>query len=423
MMANKPKLSAALISNQTNIYYLTGFKGNSETEKEAYLLIIKPVSPIAFADHLPPIPPFRENGDSNNSANYEPKQHDDFLSQYFLFTSNLYLEQANQQIENLPPNRVNKNIRVIEISKNNPLSKHLAKILQKNQITTLGYEPTSLTVGEFYQLKKNLKNIKWRPIKPPIEESRQIKNTWEIGQIKNAANLTDKSFTFIVKKLKKGVTEAQIAWEIEKFIRENGGQLAFSPIVAFGKNSSMPHYLPSANCQLSAASLVLLDLGAKVNGYCSDMTRVVFFGKPSSHQQKVYKTVLSAQLKAIDNITQIAKNLSEHKSSFAPSTQVLKNKKDKIFGALLDKMTKHFISKQGFPPYQHSLGHGLGLQIHEQPRLTIKKDIQLKPGMVFTIEPAVYLPRDFGIRIEDTVLLTKSGLEILTKSTKRLIVI
>jgi len=385
MQSNKYNLTAQLISKQINIYYLTGFKGVSDTEKEAYLLIVG--------------------------------------EKYYLFTSALYLEQANLQSKNTPSDGKKKTIRVIEISKTKPLSKQIKIILTKFNISALEFEPDSLTVSEFKKLKKDLADIRWRPIKSPVESQRQIKNSWEITQIQKAAKLTDQCFSYIVKQLKPKVTETQIAWKIEKFIREHGAQLAFSPIVAFGKNSSQPHYLSSVNCQLQTTDLVLLDFGAQVNGYCSDMTRVLFFGKPNIQQQKVYETVLSAQNKAINHITQLSNHPTGQSNLHSENSHILIYEKNKLSGTKLDRLAKDYINQQGFPPYQHSLGHGLGLDIHEAPRLTIKKDAKLKPGMVFTIEPAVYIPGQFGIRIEDTVLLKNDGLEILTQSPKELLII
>ncbi len=224
-----------------------------------------------------------------------------------------------------------------------------------------------------------------------------IKTLQEIRKIQKSCEITDQCFKYILPRLKPGLTETQVAELITKFIKKNGANDAFPPIAAFNQSSSEPHHIPSNSCGLETDSLILLDFGAKLDGYCSDLTRVIFMGNPSGEQKKVYETVLQAQNKAINLINQGERNCK-----------------------LLDQLIKEFISGIGYPPYPHSLGHGVGLEIHEDPRLSIKRDHILKPGMVFTIEPGIYLPGKFGIRIEDTVILTETGLEILTRSSKNL---
>lgn len=177
----------------------------------------------------------------------------------------------------------------------------------------------------------------------------------------------------------------------------------------------MPHYQPKADgplahklsdsCKLTTeSSLILLDFGAKVEGYCSDMTRVVFYGQPNQKQKKMYETVLSAQEKALKAV------------SSSPGLELTAF----LNGAVLDRFAREVIEKESLPVYPHSLGHGVGLEIHEGFRLSYKKDFVLKPGMVFSIEPATYLPGTGGVRIEDLVVLKEDGIEILSKSSKEL---
>lgn len=329
-----------LVSDPTNIAYLTGFASVAPQTREAYALVT-------------------------------PRK-------TYLFTNSLYTEQAKTL-----------GFPVIEISRDNPLSKQLKPFGKQ-----LAFEETDITVSEYNELKKNFILI---PTRNRIEERRMIKRDDEIENIRKSAKLTDRCFSHIIKRIKPGITEAQLAWEIESYIRTHGGSLAFTPIVAFGSSTSQPHYQGVALKTLSEQDIVLLDFGARVNGYCGDMTRMVFVGKPKDEWTRAYQVVLDAQRQALDAL------MSGERS-----------------GASLDRLAKITIEKAGFVPYSHSLGHAVGLDIHEAPRLTIKKDETLKPGMVFSIEPAIYLEGRFGIRIEDLVLLNKDGIEILSESPKNL---
>lgn len=238
-----------------------------------------------------------------------------------------------------------------------------------------------------------------------------LKRKDEVENIRNACKLTDQCFENILKKLKPGVSEKQIARFIRKFFKKKGVKLSFPPIVAFGESACEPHHRTN-DTKLRKRDIILLDFGCRVHGYCSDMTRTVFIGKPKPEWVRAYKTVLSAQ----NSVLYTLKNrfhVSIHESGVD----------QKISGAKLDYLAKSVIKKAGFPPYKHSLGHNVGLAIHEQPRLTIKKDATLLPGMVFSVEPGIYIDGRYGIRIEDLVLLKKSGIEILTKSPKALTIL
>jgi Xaa-Pro aminopeptidase len=226
-----------------------------------------------------------------------------------------------------------------------------------------------------------------------------IKTEEEISVIRNACHITDQCFTEILLSLKPGVTEKEISDTIETYIKKRNADLSFPSIVAFGKNTSIVHHLkasPLVRCRKQ--EIVLLDFGAKVDGYCSDMTRMVFVGEPRITWVRTYETLVHIQETIIKMITPVP-----------------------FSGATIDIYARSLIEKAGFPPYPHGLGHNVGMEIHELPRLSRKKDAQITPGMVFTIEPGIYIKGDYGIRIEDTVLLKKDGLEILTKSPKTMI--
>ncbi len=368
-------IETLFITNPTNIRYITGFVGVGR-ERESYLLLAKDI--------------------------------------VYLFTNSLYLEQAR---------RLTRDLRIIEISRENPIAGELKRILRRlnpakqgSTLMKIGFEEADLTVAEYNKLKQELKGVTLVPTKNRIEKRRMIKREDEIENIRAAAKLTDQCFTFILSKLTPGVEEGEIAWEIESFFRECGATLAFSPIVGFGENTSQPHYLSSAVPQrlnpamqgstLMKTDIVLLDFGARVNGYCSDMTRVVFVGKPKDEWKRAYQTVLEAQQAALEYLRAQGRALNSQLS-----------------GSTTDKIARQVIKKAGFPPYPHSLGHAVGLDIHEPPRLSVKKDETLKPGMVITVEPGVYVEGSFGIRIEDLVLITDNGITILSKSSKSMTIL
>lgn len=379
-------LDALLITNPTNIRYLTGFGGVAPEEREAYCLVTQ--------DKL------------------------------FLFTNALYREEV------IPLTRkprglkrlnllASKGLTFIEISREEPFATKLAEILKKTKCVRLGFEENNLTVAELGKLDKELTGITLVPTQSKIEDVRMIKRNDEIVDIRAAAKLTDQCFDFILGKIKIGVTESEVAWEIESYIRKCGAQLAFSPIVAFGKNTSQPHYQPSSrnSSRLRSNDIILLDFGARVNGYCSDMTRMMFIGKPKDEWRRAYQTVFEAQNAALDYLRTQGRTLSSQLS-----------------GSMADRIAREIIVKAGLPPYPHSLGHGVGLDIHEIPRLIARKDrilpkpqpwkdAILLPGMVVTVEPAIYIEEEYGIRIEDLILLKNEGIEALSNSPKEMIIL
>jgi Xaa-Pro aminopeptidase len=362
-MIQLDKLDALLVTNPTNIRYLTGFVGVED--RDAYILLTQ--------------------------------------KQLFLFTNALYIEQAKKI----------RGISVVQISRENPISGELVRLCSELKISKLGFEEVNLTVAELTKLKNILDGVTLVPTRDRIEKLRQIKRPDEIANIKKACVITDLCFDYIIKKLKPEVTENEIAGEIETFFRKNNATSAFSPIVAFGKHTSQPHYLTRPGLKedqgraLRVTDIILLDFGASVNGYCADMTRVVFIGKPKPEWIRAYDTVMEAQKSAIVYLASCSSPGLEFRAS----------------GAKLDRLARAKIKSAGFEPYPHGLGHGVGLDIHETPRLNYKKDALLKDGMVFSIEPGVYVPGCYGIRIEDLVRLTDTGIEILTKSTKRMIIL
>ena len=230
-----------------------------------------------------------------------------------------------------------------------------------------------------------------------IEKQRMIKDDEEISNIIKACNITDDCFKYILSYIKPGMTEKQIAKEIDDYYAERTDGTSFDTIVASGENSSKPHAVPS-NRKIQEHDIITIDMGCKVNGYCSDMTRTFFVGEPTEEMKRVYDLVLSNQEFALD----------QYKEG-ASTRQVT-------------KMVENDFKLNGYDLI-HSLGHGVGLEIHEPPYVGIRYDSTLRENMVVTDEPGIYIPGKFGVRIEDTVQITKFGSVSLTASDKGYIII
>lgn len=292
-------------------------------------------------------------------------------------------------------------LHLLKITPSNKIVDMINEISRAQDIKSIGFEKEHITVSELDSLKQKIKT-RLIPTQGIIEKSRLIKDDDEIISVNKAAGITDQAFAYIKRKIKKGITEKELALDLEFFIKKHAQDIAFSPIVAFGKNAAIPHYLPSPTDNLQPNTLILLDFGAKVDNYCSDMTRVLYFGEPDRKFINIYQTVYKAQEIAVGKLNSLIK---------AGKT---------IHGSFIDRQVQDYIHSQGFPPYEHGLGHGVGLDIHESPRLKQNRDEPIEESMVFTIEPGIYIEGWGGIRIEDLVVLHKEGLEILSKSPKSL---
>ena len=224
-----------------------------------------------------------------------------------------------------------------------------------------------------------------------------IKDEEETSNIKKACEITDNCFSYILSYIKPGMTEKQIAEEIEEYFKKRTDGLAFETIVASGENTSKPHAVPT-NRKIQEKDIITIDMGCKVNGYASDMTRTFFVGEIPEEIKNVYDLVLKNQI------------------------QTQETCKDGISTRLLTKMVENDFKLNGYDLI-HSLGHGVGLEIHEAPYIGISSDTQLKENMIVTNEPGIYIPGKFGIRIEDTLQITKFGCISLTKSEKNYIII
>ena len=246
----------------------------------------------------------------------------------------------------------------------------------------VGFEESHLTYAKYKEYMHKFKINNFEETEGIIEKQRMIKEPEELENIKKACMITDDCFDYLKTFIKVGMSEKQVANEIEKFFMSNGAdELAFDTIVASGKNSSMPHAVPTDKL-IEPGDPITIDMGCKVNGYCSDMTRTIFAGFVPQAIKPIYDFVLKTQIQVIENL----KEGSNVRS--------------------VSKMVDNNIKLNGFE-VMHSLGHGVGLEIHEYPYFSNKTDFLLKENMVITDEPGVYIQNKFGVRIEDTLLINK----------------
>lgn len=262
----------------------------------------------------------------------------------------------------------------------------------------VGFEENYITYAQYKKYMQKYKVNNFEETESMIEKQRVIKDEEEIAKIQKACELTDACFEHLQKFIKIGMTEKEVAYEIENYFLRNGAEsLAFETIVASGKNSSKPHAVTTEKT-IEKGDPITIDMGCKYQGYCSDMTRTIFAGYVPDRMKPIYDLVLKDQLQTLEDMKEgaIIRNLSRNvENDF------------KLYGHNLI----------------HSLGHGVGLDIHEIPYINGKNDNMLKENMVITDEPGIYLQGEFGIRIEDTVLITKTGCINLTKSDKNYIIV
>ncbi len=276
------------------------------------------------------------------------------------------------------------------------LAKELPNIADMLATKRLGFESIRLSCMQYNKITKELKSsgvkVKLVPAEDMVENLRLIKDESEIETIKKALFIAESGFKNIKNTIKPGMTERQLAWEMEKEIRKGGAQsLSFPTIVASGSNSALPHAIPSDR-KIKPGEPILFDWGARLDGYCSDISRTVIIGAPDETFKKIFKTVYDAQQMATDAI------------------------KPGISSKAVDKIARDHIEKSGFKgKFGHGLGHGAGLAVHEHPRLSPLKETTLETGMVFTVEPGIYIPGWGGIRLENMVAVRDNGVEVLNK--------
>jgi len=343
--SNKLGMDGVLVSSSYNRRYLSGFTGSS-----GYLLILK--------------------------------------EKYYLLTDFRYIEQATSQCPDYE---------VVDYYKKG-LKKTLLELLRQHGLKKIGFENEQMTVKEFSDLQEALSTIKWINLNNTIERIRMIKDENEIELIAKAAKIGDEAFKYILTVVKPGMTEIEVANELEFFMKRQGAsKLSFDTIVASGKRSSLPHAVPTEK-KLENGDFVTLDFGCIYKGYCSDMTRTFVIGKASEKQKEIYNIVLKAQLNTCEKV------------------------KAGIKGKVGDAYARDIIDAAGYRTnFGHGLGHSLGLEVHEQPRFSLLSEDVIEEGMVMSIEPGIYIPDFGGVRIEDLVLITKNGIRNFCTSPKELI--
>jgi len=278
-----------------------------------------------------------------------------------------------------------------------PMTDILAKVVKSRKVGTMGIEADSLTVATSNELSSAITGIEFATTSGVVGELRQIKDRSEVDAIRNSLRIAERAFAVIRASLRGEQTEREIAFALEHQIRLFGGDgCSFEPIVAAGHRAALPHAHPQDRI-IGDDDLLLIDWGALSQGYMSDWTRVLVTGKMSPKLERIYGVVLNAQRSAIKAIRP-GVTLGE-----------------------VDSAARSIIQKAGFgPKFGHGLGHGFGLEIHENPRMAPDQPQELKAGMVVTVEPGIYLPNWGGVRIEDDILVTKNGHEVLSNVPKEL---
>lgn len=306
-----------------------------------------------------------------------------------LITDFRYVEQAGQQAPDFTVVRHERDI--LEC---------VGEQVKKHGVKRLAFEQDHVTYSLYQKLAGFIPGVELVPVQGIIEELRLIKTESEIKIIKEAAVIADQAFTHILDFIKPGVTERQVANELEFTMRRLGATASsFDTIVASGYRSALPHGVATDKC-IQTGEIVTLDFGAYYQGYCSDITRTISVGKPDPKLEEIYSIVLKAQLNGVQKI------------------------KPGMSGKEADALTRDIIGEAGYAEYfGHGTGHGVGLEIHEGPTLSPRGEQTLQPGMVVTVEPGIYVPGLGGVRIEDDVVITEQGCEIITSSPKEFIIL
>ena len=274
----------------------------------------------------------------------------------------------------------------------------LKDILFQEKIYKLGFEADHQTYSQYQKLSEALSEVKLVGLRSVVEQLRSRKDPGEIETIKKAVDIADEAFNHVLGFIKPGIKEFELAAEIEYYLRKSGAEKpSFDTIIGSGFRGALPHGTASKR-QVREGDLIVIDFGAMLNGYCSDLTRTVAVGKVLQDQRTVYEIVLEAQQAAI--------------ASVRPGVKCSE----------VDAVARKIIEEKGYgKDFGHGLGHGVGLEIHESPRLNTRNHEELTEGMVITIEPGIYLDGWGGVRIEDIVVVTPNGCEVLTKSRKDLL--
>lgn len=307
----------------------------------------------------------------------------------WFFTDSRYIEAAENTI---------KGAVVVEVGSNYPYSKAVEEIVIAENIKKLGYEEKTMTVADFVLWTSKL-SVTFEPAQDLFTSLRMVKSREELDWMIKAQRISEKAFLEIVPLISTKITEKELAAElVYRFLKYGAEDTSFDPIIVSGAHSSMPHGVPSD--EKITKGFITIDFGVKYNGWCSDTTRTLCVGKPSEEMKKVYDTVLKAQLAGIE---------------FA---------KANVTGREIDKAARDVIHNAGYGGrFGHGFGHGVGLEVHEAPTLNPSYDKPIPAGAVVSAEPGIYIPGEFGVRIEDVIYITENGCENITNLDKELIIL
>lgn len=306
------------------------------------------------------------------------------------FTDGRYTLQSAEQVKDMPS---------FTTTNDKPIYAWISEKCAEWGVSKLGFEGDHVIYNTYKTWADKLSGIELFGCKDHIGVLRMVKSSEELDCIKRAVGLTDACFENVLPRIQAGVTDLDIALEIEFYIKRNGAKLAFDPIVVSGHRSALPHGTPSEK-KIEIGDFVTMDFGAQVDGYCADLTRTIIVGEASARHAEIYQAVLDAQQAAI--------------SACKPGADA----RD------IDKVARDSLASKDLAQYfTHGLGHGLGGVVHDTGRLSAISDNVLEVGQVWTIEPGVYIEGWGGCRIEDDIVITESGCEILNKSPKNMLVL
>lgn len=340
-------MQAVIISSPSNLYYFTGFTGG-----EAFFVML--------------------------------------MDKGYIITDSRYYEQVEKECHEL----------ILIRLESKSYSETVKELFADFQDDVKVAVEDDMNLSMYLKLCRICNNCTFQLKGEEINSCRMIKDAEELEKIEKAEAIGDAAFSHILDMIKPGVTEAEIALELEFFMKKQGAsKLSFDTIVASGANSSMPHAQVTGR-RVENGDFITMDFGCVYQGYCSDMTRTVAAGNPTEEMKKVYQIVLDANRRAMEQIAE-GKKCSD-----------------------IDALARDYIREKGYGAYfGHGLGHGVGLDIHEEPRFSPKCQVETKENMAITVEPGIYLPGRFGVRIEDLVVVTKNGFKNLTHSEKELIIL
>lgn len=307
-----------------------------------------------------------------------------------LVTDSRYTLQATEQCADMP---------VRTFSNPTPQNDFLYEQMKRLGITRIGYDEENVTVAGLRRWTEKFEGIELFPMQDSVATLRMVKSAEEVRRIREACRLTDACLEHLIPLIRPGVTEYDLLIEVEVFLRRQGSETAFPAIVVSGERSARPHGRPGQK-RLEVGDFVTIDIGARFEEYCSDITRTVVVGEASERHREIYAQVLKAQTAALEAL------------------------KPGANGREVDALARRVLDEKGLAQFfGHGLGHGLGALVHDSGRLSPSSDQPIEPGQVWTVEPGVYLEGFGGVRIEDDALVTQEGIEILTHFPRELLVV